>query len=55
MADDVAVDNLVGQQLLESIGFEKDQTVSGVCRMTMTGRTYMEQYGEPNKTAAGDT
>ena len=36
MSDDVAVDNEAGRRLLESMGFERDESVSEVCRMVLT-------------------
>lgn len=49
MADDVALANRAGQQLLASVGFEKDERVSDVCRMIMTKQLYLGRYGEPTK------
>jgi len=49
MSDDLAVGNRPGQLLLASVGFERDQGVSDVCRMTMTREKYVKGYGEPNQ------
>ncbi len=49
MVDDVALDNRAGQHLIASAGFEQDNTVSGVCRMTMTRQMYVGRYGEPGR------
>lgn len=49
MSDDVAVDNRPGQELLASMGFERDHGVSGVCRMSMTREKYVKRHGEPNR------
>lgn len=54
MTDDIAPDNRPGQRLLESVGFQRDDTVSDVCRMTMTKRMHLKEHGEPNKPDAGD-
>ena len=43
MTDDIAPGNQAGRQLLESIGFRKDDSASDVCRMTMTRETYLDQ------------
>ena len=45
MTDDVARDNLGGQQLLASIGFERDDSVQDVCKMVMTRQMYVSRYG----------
>lgn len=49
MVDDVALDNRVGQQLLESIGFERDRSVAEVCWLTMTRTAYVRRFGEPDR------
>jgi hypothetical protein len=35
--------------LLTAIGFQRDGTVSDVCRMTMTRASYVDRYGKPNE------
>ncbi|MFC1597680.1 GNAT family N-acetyltransferase [Planctomycetota bacterium] len=49
MTDDVALKNRAGQQLLASMGFEKNDRVSDVFRMTLTRQMYLERYGEPGQ------
>ncbi|NQT87663.1 GNAT family N-acetyltransferase [bacterium] len=49
MTDDVAIDNPAGQRLLFSLGFEKDDAVSDVCKMALTQQMYITRYGEPCK------
>ena len=54
MTDDVASSNRPGQRLLESIGFEKDNSVPDVCLMRMTRQACVGQLGEPNEPGARD-
>ena len=49
MTDDVALANRPGRRLLESLGVEKDDSVSDVCRMTMTRQRYLKQYEKPSQ------
>jgi RimJ/RimL family protein N-acetyltransferase len=44
MTDDVAVDNLLGQHLLRSLGFDRDDTATDVCRMVMTRQMHAIRY-----------
>lgn len=46
MTDDVALNNLSGQHLLLSIGFNRDDSVQNVYKMIMTKQMYVKQYGE---------
>jgi len=49
MSDDVALTNQAGRQLLESVGFRKDDAVLDVCWMSMTRRMYFKEGAEPDK------
>ena len=48
MEDEVALDNRPNQRLLESVGFERDDSVSSVFRMTMARQMYRKNCENPN-------
>lgn len=54
MTDNVALDNQRGQQLLLTLGFERDADISDVCMLLITKQIFISKYGEPTKCFAVD-
>ncbi len=55
MTDNVALDNLKGQRLLRSLGFEQDTDISDACMLIMTKQMYTSKYGAPDQSQLLET